>query len=179
VSGRALPDARLPGGYRLDEVLGRVTPSVRDEVVGMWLAERVLPPAEATRRASEVVVVARAADGEIAGVSTAYVASFEGASSRYWFYRMFVRPSHRGVWAIVPRMFDLALAALRAHDHPERPLGIAALVENRELMRPATREEIARAGLHRLGADAAGRDVWCLHFDGSVPSAPAGLRPPR
>ena len=175
----AMPDARLPGGYRLDTVLGQVSPSLRDEVVGMWLAERVLAPAEATRRASELVVLARSADGEIAGVSTAYVAALEGSDRRYWFYRMFVRPAHRGVWAIVPRMFDVALEALRAHEHTGRPVGVAALVENRDLMRPATREEIARTGMHRIGSDAAGRDVWCLHFDGSVPLAPPGLKPPR
>ena len=174
-----LPDARLPGGYRLDEVLGRVSPSVRDEIVGMWLAERVLSPAEAQRRAAEVVVIARAADGEIAGVSTAYVAALGGSDRRYWFYRTFVRPSHRSVWAIAPRMFDLAVAALRAHEHPERPAGVAALVENRDLMRPAMREEIARAGMHRLGTDAAGRDLWCLNFDGSLPAAPPELRPPK
>ena len=174
----ALPDARLPGGYRLDEVLGRLSPSVRDEVVGMWLAERVLAPAEAQRRAAEVVVLARAEDGEIAGVATAYVAALPGSDRRYWFYRTFVRPSHRAVWGIMPRMFDLAVAALRAHEHPERPLGIAAVVENRELMRPAIREEIARTGMHRLGLNAAGQDVWCMNFDGSEPAAPAGMRPP-
>jgi hypothetical protein len=173
-----LPDARLPGGYAIEETYGRIAPRVRDEIVGMWMAERVLAPAEAQRRVAEVVAIARAADGEIAGVATAYVAPLAGTDRRYWHYRTFVRPTHRAVWAIAPRMFDTALAALRAHDHPDRPLGVAAVVENRELMRPAMREEIARAGLTLLGTDAAGRDVWCLHFDGSAPPPAPGLRAP-
>ena len=87
------------------------------------------------------------------------------------------RPGHRAVWSIAPRMFDAAVETLRAHAHEASPLGIALVVENRDLMRPAMREEIASAGLHLLGRDAAGRDVWCLHFDGSVPDAPPGVRP--
>ena len=172
-----LPDTRLPGGYTIDEVYGRMPPSVRDEVLGMWMAERVLAPAEAQRRVAEVVVIARAADGEIAGIATAYVAPLAGTERPYWHYRTFVRPAHRAVWAIAPRMFDIAVAALRAQDVPQKPLGLALVVENRELMRPAMREEIARAGLTLLGADAAGRDIWSMHFDGSVPDAPAALRP--
>ena len=172
-----LPDTRLPGGYTIDEVVGRMPPRVRDEIVGMWMAERVLGPAEAQRRVAEVVVLARAADGELAGIATAYVAPLAGTDRPYWHYRTFVRPAHRGVWAIAPRMFDTAVAALRAHDHPQGPLGITLVVENRELMRPAMREESAGAGLTLLGADATGRDVWCMHFDGSVPDVPPGLRP--
>ena len=172
-----LPDARLPAGYRVDEVLGRVPPAVRDEVVGMWIAERVVAPAEAQRRVAEVVAIARAADGEIAGIATAYVAPLAGTERSYWHYRTFVRPAHRSVWAIAPRMFDAAVTALRAHAVDPAPLGVALVVENPDLMRPAMREEIAKAGLHLLGADAAGRDVWCLHFDGSVPDKPPGLRP--
>lgn len=168
----------LPGGYTLDVVLGRVGPSLRDEIVGVWVSENVLAATEARRRAGELVAVARAADGEIAGVATAFVAPLADAGPRYWFFRTFVRPAHRTAWAIVPSLFEQAVEALRAHADPDPPAGIAAAVENPELTRPGARAEIARAGLHLIGLDAAGRDVWCLRFDGTVQQRPPGMREP-
>lgn len=169
---------RLPGGYAIDVVLDSVGPSLRDEVVGMWVSENALPAAEARRRAGELVAIARAADGEIAAVNTAYVAPLGDSSTRYWFYRTFVRPAHRTAWALVPALFERAVPALRAHPHGESPVGIAAVIENPELARPGARAEIASAGLHRVGLDASGRDVWCLRFDGTVQERPPGLRDP-
>lgn len=166
---------RLPEGYRVDAVLGAVGPSLRDELVGMWVGEGVLAPEQAKRRVDEVVVVARGPDGALAGVSTAYVERPAGLPVAYWHYRTFVRPAHRAAWALPQALFARALDALRAHEHPERPRGLLAAVENPRLMLESAREEIARLGLTRLGSDAAGRDVWCLNFDGSIPVAPPGL----
>lgn len=168
----------LPGGYAIEIALGRVGPSLRDELVGMWVSEGVLDAVEARRRTAELVAVARAADGEIAGVATAYVAQLGASATKWWFYRTFVRPAHRTAWALVPALFEHAVEALRTHEHAGRPAGVAAVVENPDLARPGAREEIARAGLHRIGRDAAGRDVWCLRFDGTVEPRPEGLRDP-
>ena len=168
----------LPGGYAIEVVLGVVGPSLRDEAVGMWVSENALPAAEARRRSAELVAIARAPDGEIAAVNTAYVAALGGSTIRYWFYRTFVRPAHRTAWALVPALFEHAVAALRRHPHAESPVGIAAVIENPELARAGAREEIARAGLHRVGLDASGRDVWCIRFDGTVPERPPGLHDP-
>lgn len=168
----------LPGGYTMEVVLGRVGPSLRDEAVGMWVSENALAPPAARKRATELVAIARAADGEIAAVSTAYVAPLAESATPYWFYRTFARPAHRIAWALVPALFETATEALRSADHADRPAGIAAIIENPELARPGARAEIARAGLHLVGLDASGRDVWCLNFDGSVPERPTGLRDP-
>lgn len=168
----------LSGGYTTETVLGRVGPSLRDEVVGMWVSENVLNAAEARRRTAELVVVARASDGELAAVNTAYVAPLDASADRWWFYRTFARPAHRTAWALVPALFELAVEALRAHAHPERPVGLVAVVENPELARAGAREEIARAGLTLLGLDGTGRDVWAMRFDGAAPARPAGLREP-
>lgn len=169
---------RLPHGYRIDTVLGRVGPALRDELVGMWVGEGVLAPPQALARVDEVVVVARGPEGEIAGVNTAYVDRPANLPVAYWFYRTFVRPSHRSAWGVPGAMFAQAISALREHPHADRPRGIVAIVENVRLMRESAHEEIARLGLHRLGRDPAGRDVWCLNFDGSTPVAPPGLLGP-
>ncbi|MFO1284836.1 MAG: hypothetical protein U1F51_20685 [Burkholderiales bacterium] len=166
------------GEYRLVEVLGRLTPAVRDEIVGMWTAEGVVAPAEAQRRVAEVVLVARAADGTVAGVNTAYVQKAPGTSANYWFYRMFLRPAHRGNWALPRAMFVHAIEVLRRHPHPAHPLGLVAIVENPRLMRKAAAATVAELGATRLGRDAQGRDVWCVNFDGTVPVAPPGLLRP-
>lgn len=169
---------RLPEGYRIDAVLGAVGPSLRDELVGMWVGEGVLAPEQATRRVDEVVVVARGPDGALAGVNTAYVDRPANLPVAYWMYRTFVRPAHRSAWALPGAMFGRALEALRRHSHPDRPHGVLALVENKRLLLESARAEIARLGLTRLGRDPAGRDVWCLNFDGSTPVAPPGLLQP-
>ena len=165
-------------GFRLVEVLGRMTPEVRGEIVGMWTGEGVLAPAEAQRRAAEVVLAVRAADGTVAGVNTAYVQKAPGTALEYWFYRMFLRPAHRGNWALPRAMFVHAIEVLRRHPHPSRPRGLVAIIENPRLMRKAAAATIGELGATRIGRDAQGRDVWCVNFDGTVPVAPPGLLRP-
>jgi hypothetical protein len=166
------------GEYRLVEVMGRLTPDVRDEIVGMWTAEGAVAPAEAQRRVAEVVLMARAADGTVAGVNTAYVQKAPGTTANYWFYRMFLRPAHRGNWALPRAMYVHAIDVLRRQANPAQPKGVVAIVENPRLMRRAASATIAELGATRLGRDAQGRDVWCVNFDGSVPVAPPGLLRP-
>jgi len=165
-------------GYRLTAVLGQIPPALRDEIAGMWLAEGVLPPAEAQRRVAEVVLVARAPDGSLAAVNTAFVSVVPGTQSPYWFYRTFVRPAHRGVWGLPRRMLARAIEALRSHPHPDHPLGMIAITENERLMRKGAAAVIERMGMHRVGRNAQGQDVWCVRFDGTVPVAPPGLLAP-
>jgi hypothetical protein len=112
-----LPDTHLPGGYTIDEVV-RAHGAARARRDRRHVDGRARArPAEAQRRVAEVVVLARAADGELAGIATAYVAPLAGTDRPYWHYRTFVRPAHRAVWAIAPRMFDTRSPRLRAHDH--------------------------------------------------------------
>lgn len=168
----------LPGGYTIEVVLGRVGPSLRDEAVGMWVSENALPPAEARRRSGELIAIARSPDGEIAAVSTAYVAPLAGSTTNFWYYRTLARRAHRTAFALIPALFETAVAALRRAEHAERPAGVAAVIENPELARPGARAEISRAGLHLVGLDPSGRDVWCLRFDGTAQERPPGLREP-
>ena len=165
-------------GFRLTPVYGRVPPGVRDEIVGMWLAAGVLPPDEAKRRVDEVVVTIRNPSGALAGVNTVYVQDVPGGAGPYYFYRTFVRPADRGVPGIATAAFQAAVALLRHHPHPRVPRGVVVIVENPKLSRRGAVARMKRVGLHRVGRDAQGHDVWCLRFDGTVPVAPAGLLRP-
>ena len=165
-------------GYRLTPVYGRVPPDVRDEIVGMWLAAGVLPPEEARRRVDEVVCTIRAPSGVLAGVNTVYVQDVPGTAGAYYFYRTFVRPADRGVPGLATGALKAAIAWLRGHPHPRKPLGVVAILENPKLMKRGPSARLRRIGLTLVGRDTAGRDVWCVRFDGAVPSAPEGLLKP-
>jgi hypothetical protein len=165
-------------GYRLDAVYGRVPPGVRDEIVGMWLAAGALTPDEARRRVDEVVYTIRAPSGGLAGVNTVYVQDVPGTGSAYYFYRTFVRPADRGVPGLAIGALQAAIAWLRDHPHPRKPLGVVAIVENPKLMKRGPSSRLRRIGLTLVGRDGAGRDVWCIRFDGAVPVAPGGLLKP-
>jgi predicted GNAT family acetyltransferase len=165
-------------GYRLAAVFGRASPADVGDVVRMWIDGGVLPPAEAQRRVFELAVVVRAPDGTVAGVNTAYVADVPGGSGRFYFYRTYVKPEHRGISGLPTRMLRAALAALRDTEHPQAPRGVIVITENPKLMRRAAMARLEAEGLHLLGRDARGCDVWCLRFDGAVPVAPPGVLTP-
>ncbi|MEO8485963.1 MAG: hypothetical protein ABI585_06440 [Betaproteobacteria bacterium] len=162
-------------GYRFEPVYGRVAPALRQEIVALWLAAGVLPEDEARRRVDEVVIAIRNPAGELAGVNTAYVRGVTGGSGSWYFYRTFVRPEDRGVPGVVSGALRVAIETLRAYPHPEHPRGVVAVIENPKLANRGPMRRMDRLGLHRIGQDAAGRDVWCIKFDGTVPVAPPGL----
>lgn len=165
-------------GYKLTPVYGRAPPAARDDIVGMWLAAGVLAPDEAHRRVDEVVYTIRNPSGELAGVNTVYVQDVPGGAGPYYFYRTFVRPADRGIPGLTTAAFKAAVALLRDHPHPRSPRGVVAIVENAKLARRGAVARMKRVGLHLVGRDAQGRDVWCVKFDGTVPVAPAGLLKP-
>jgi len=165
-------------GYRLSGMYGRAPARDAADIVRMWIDAGVLLPAEAQRRVSEVVVVARAPDGQVAGVNTVYVADAPGDRGAWYFYRTYVRPEHRGVAGVPTRMVALALQELRVHPHPQAPRGVVIITENAKLMRRGAMSRLEGLGFHLLGSDARGLDVWCHRFDGAIPVAPPGIRRP-
>jgi len=141
----------------------------------MWVDEGALDPLAARRRVDEVVVAMLAPSGEVAGVNTAYVQRPPGDTASWYWFRTFVRDTHRGLPQLVSAAFSMAVGALRAFPHPHRPVGILAILENPKLANAGPGKRLERLGLHAVGRDAGGRQVWALRFDGEVPSMPAGL----
>lgn len=80
---------------QFEVVLGRLEEKTRKEIIGLWTTVAEMPEAEALRRVTEVVVVARREPGLPAGVSTAFPVQIPGLGA-CWALRMFIAPSHRG-----------------------------------------------------------------------------------
>ena len=66
-----------------------------DDVVAMWLRERVIPEDEAHRRAEQVQMVAIHGDEGVVGVTSAYLRLNRQLRTDLWHYRGYVAKAHR------------------------------------------------------------------------------------
>jgi GNAT superfamily N-acetyltransferase len=131
-------DWSLPDGYRVDPFAAQNRVSAED-VIELWLRERVLSPAEARRRVSEVLLVATDPQGRPVGVSTTYLSRSEQLRADLWHTRVFVVPAHQrsGIG------FELALVARATLEDrfvsgiDRRGIGVVFVVENEMLQRSA------------------------------------------
>ena len=172
--------------FVLQTVYGRISPAQRDEVCALWIEERALPPAEAERRAAEVLFLIRdAVSGDLAGVSTIYRERLPPGTDRYWFLRMFVRRESRGLSGLVslpPRVLEAAFAHLAEPPRTDPDCrGVAVVAENAKLRSPLVLEHwlLDLPGWRLTGHDAGGRPIIRRDFD-PLPAAgvmPAAERP--
>lgn len=158
-------------GYRLANVHGRLDPATAQAIMGLWLLNNVVTPAEAQRRVNEVVYAVRNPAGELVGVNTVYTAARPGDGATYYLYRTFIRPRDRGVAGLPQLMLRLTIEYLRGLADEKGPVGLVIVTENPKLMRRGMSALARRMGLSHLGKDSRGCDVWGLHFDGGEPSA--------
>lgn len=144
------------------------------DIVELWLAEGVLPPDVAARRVSEVLHVAVADGGGLAGVTTAYIARNEQLRMDLWHLRAFVATEHR--------MTSIALDLLRAsRDHLEerfvtgadtRAAGMALVIANKSLQHHNPHGNWRRAGVAFIGVDERGDWVRVRYFPGALAPGP-------
>jgi hypothetical protein len=89
-----MADLRI--GFELDAVWPCPSKEVREEVVHFWLSEGALgDAARASKRAAELVIVARGNDRRVAAVSTARRVRVHQLGLNCFYYRMFVGRQHR------------------------------------------------------------------------------------
>ncbi|MBZ0114854.1 MAG: hypothetical protein K8J08_20505 [Thermoanaerobaculia bacterium] len=82
--------------YELRTAWPRAEPFLAEQVIEFWRREEaIVDPSVATRRASELLVVALAGSGEIAAVSTARRGFVEQLGFDCFYYRTFVGAEHR------------------------------------------------------------------------------------
>jgi hypothetical protein len=102
----------LEPGYRI-EVFAEQDVVTPDDVLALWTSEGGLPPEEAERRLSELLVVACDDRGRLAGICTAYLARTEQLGADMWHSRVLVAAAHR--------QSNVARAvAVAGRDHLER-----------------------------------------------------------
>jgi hypothetical protein len=87
-------DHPLEDGYRI-EPLAESTTVTPEDVIELWQREGVLPGPLARQRIHQVQLVASTAEGEVAGVSTAYLERSPQLRMDLWYYRTFVGSAHR------------------------------------------------------------------------------------
>ncbi len=86
--------APLPDGYRL-ALLGELEALGADEVLAFWADQDAMPAHEAALRVHQVLFVGLGPDGQIAGVSTAYLQRSRQLRMTFWYQRIFVAADHR------------------------------------------------------------------------------------
>src|SRR3712207_4355662 len=64
-------------------------------LLDLWTGQAGLAAAEAQRRLAEILLTATTPEGELAGVTTAYLARNEQLGLEMWHVRVFVAPDHR------------------------------------------------------------------------------------
>ncbi len=145
-------------------------PREADDLVAFWLREGAIPDAERAReRLSQVVLHARAPDGDIAAVCTAYLAQAPQLRQPMYHYRSFVGARWRHT-LLVRRLFKAAWAVLedyaRAHGFPA--IGVAVELENPRFAKfGGANRPVWHSGLIYVGKNQRGLDVRIRYFDGA------------
>lgn len=164
--------SRLPDGYSIETVYGRLTPVRAAEIIKFWGQQRVLPnPQEARRRVAQVVDVIRNAEGEIVGLNSVYPAAYRSPQDSYYFYRLFIRPQDRkpGLGREATRH---AVEFLKTRPNPRLGVkGVVVVTENPKLTRGGGRRVLQRLGFDYDGRGPKGFDVWRVEFPPSQPAA--------
>lgn len=156
----------LPDEHSITPVFGAVTEELRREVVAFWLQHGAIGnQLEASKRADQLLCVARNGAGELVGVTTAYLASMQGREGRYFFCRMFIRPSSR-VLQLAYALARAGVDTLRAHRHRHADvLGAALVAENPKFRLAGGRRFLGNLGWRPVGKDARGLDLWTIEFE--------------
>jgi hypothetical protein len=160
----------LPGpGYRIERFQpGSGTPA--DDVVEMWVAEGTLDRAEAERRVSELVLVARDDQGRPVGASTAYLEHNPQLRANMWYFRAFVGAAHRKSMVAVALACngrDLLEDRFRSGED-RRGIGVVYEVENPGLKRAFPRGRWLPTDFLFIGENSYGAHVRVHYFPGTV-----------
>ena len=139
-----------------------------EDVLASWTGEAGLPPHEAQRRLSELLLVASDAEGSLAGVATAYLAHNEQLRADMWHLRAFVPQAHRKSNIAV----SLAVAGRRrlveryVSGEDRRGLGMIFEVENEGLKRAFPKGIWMPSDVLFIGESPRGAHVRVHYFPG-------------
>ncbi len=165
----------LEEGYAIEPLAGsdRATP---DDVLEMWARERAITDqAEARRRVHEVQMVALGPEGDVAGVSTAYLQRNPQLRLDLWYYRTYVAPPHRHGNLAAQLIFRTRdeLEGRHARGEDTRAEGILFELENPGLRRYFNRGLWLPAGFLFISENRRGAHIRVHYFPGARAPAPA------
>lgn len=119
--------------YKVKVVYNNIDNKLQNQIIDLWVKNKVLPFAEAKRRVSEVVTVGYNQNQEIIGVSTVYSRYFSPLNGNYYFYRMFVAPDYRN--RLIKRDGGDFMSVTYEHlqSNPSNHKGIIVVIENTKI----------------------------------------------
>ncbi len=153
--------------------LAPVWPSIDEqdttELMAFWKREGAIPDeAQATARLKQVVMLARDADGEIAGVCTAMPMTPPQLGQPVYFWRAFVAPKWRAtrlIYNLLMDSFDVLEAYARERDFP--CIGVILELENTRFGEVFRKAEWIKPHFIFIGKSPRGLDVRVRYFRGA------------
>ncbi len=163
--------------YQLKRVWSAPPAALRGEVVDFWLAESAISSlAVAQDRAHHLLVVARASDGKVAGVSTAVRQRVEQLGFECFYYRTFIGQAHRTrgvcstelIWEILQQSYRLLNECFQDGNDP-KVLGLYAEMKNPSIMKCRNETVWQEDGMNfvYIGRTQDGRHKRVWYFDGA------------
>ena len=156
--------------YRFQVVYHDLPDNVREEVINLWVTERILPQPEAERRVDELVLVIRNEEGDAIGVVTTYIRDFLKPGNYYYFLRMFIKPAERKSYSLLIDAYRRTFTVLDEYQQVElNPHGLLLEMENMKFSGKRIVKKLSENGLVYWGRNALGNDVWYHRFDAGLP----------
>lgn len=157
-----------PGpGYRIERVT-RGSSSPAEDVVEMWVTEAGLDRAEAERRVSELVLIARDGSDRPVGAATAYLERNDQLQADMWYFRAFVTEAHRHSMVAVALACNGRDLLIERYESgaDRRGLGVIYEVENPGLRRAFPRGHWMPTDFLFIGENRYGAHVRVHYFPG-------------
>lgn len=160
---------RSPTEQRIEVVWRELDRELSNRLVDFWVRHGVLDEAGARRRLAEVICVLFDAEGEIAGVNSAYAAEAPLVGRRFWIYRRFLAPGS-GAEAETERSLIRVARETLAREFTgalDEPLGLCVLISDRALMDRYPEAVWPDTGLLFAGYTPEGVQVRICYFEGA------------
>lgn len=162
-----LSERRAP--FALTHVWPRISDPDATELLAFWKKEGAIPDeAQARARLSQVVLLARDGEGEIAGVCTAYPMTPPQLGQPMYFWRGFVAPKWRStrlIGTLLSKSCDVLGAHGRDNDFP--CIGILLELENARFHDAGRKAEWINPRFAYIGKSPRGLDVRVHYFRGA------------
>lgn len=155
--------------FELIRIWPAITPTDADELLAFWKEHNAIPnEAQARARLTQVVLLARDADGAIAGVCTAYPMTPPQLGQPMYFWRGFIAPKWRRtrlIGSLLSRSCQVLGDHARDNDYP--CIGILLELENDRFGSVGRKAEWINPRFSYIGRSPRGLDVRAHYFRGA------------
>lgn len=139
------------------------------EIIDFWNDHKAIPPSEdISKRAQQVVIVARNENSKIVGVTTSYLKNYTPLKSKLFVFRGMIAPDYR-VPGLFIKITNETIQVLekfsKSIDANERPVGLIAEMENHQLKK--ARSTKTPTGMTLIGFSKKENPIYVYYFRGA------------